>query len=477
MGDPLQAHHEDILHAFLLGRARRAPWKPQAAKTQLRVCRTGQSTAVMTPTLPVTRTPSLCPAVRPASPPRPALRFCVCLCPCAGGRLSPGHTPDTPRGQRGATAGAALGATAGGRPGPGPPARSSPGAEGPATPSRARRSLTVGAGAAGSAAGRGDGPRPASDRGAGREGGGLPFGVGRVNICRKPGRLFHLAEAQGGRGGGRGATSGTRCPGKGAKSGARCARSPLHCRIRYPAAAAVSHPRPRQRQPRRGVGSQTSRGAEPPLSSDEPGGAASASRVRARREPRLCRRGGVRHPCGGDGGDGAGGGSGGGEPLGGRAGKVSVGQGRCGGGTVTQRARCGGEALPPGPRVPEDAAVAAQGEGRRRRGAWGAKAPPLQARVRWLPTAGMLVGANGKPHPGPVLLKKEKDSILCPAAQRSGSSWAKGASLPNSLISLLLAAGSGRKSGQLPAAAGDVSKAASRVTAAAALPPPCPEVA
>ncbi|CAN8215549.1 unnamed protein product [Coccothraustes coccothraustes] len=75
-----------------------------------------------------------------------------------------------------------------------------------------------------------------------------------------------------------GATGGTRCSGKGAKSGARCARSPLDCRIRYPAAAAVSHPRPRQRQPRRGVGSQTSRGAEPPLSSDEPGGAASASR-------------------------------------------------------------------------------------------------------------------------------------------------------------------------------------------------------
>ncbi|XP_041274271.1 translation initiation factor IF-2-like [Onychostruthus taczanowskii] len=35
-----------------------------------------------------------------------------------------------------------------------------------------------------------------------------------------------------------GATDGTRCPGKGAKSGARCARSPIDCRIRYPAAAA-----------------------------------------------------------------------------------------------------------------------------------------------------------------------------------------------------------------------------------------------
>lgn len=63
--------------------------------------------------------------------------------------------------------------------------------------------------------------------------------------------------------------------------------------------AAVSHPRPRQRQPRRGVGSQTSRGEEPPLSSDEPSGAASASRVRARREPLLCRLGSVRHPFGG----------------------------------------------------------------------------------------------------------------------------------------------------------------------------------
>ncbi|XP_039568756.1 translation initiation factor IF-2-like isoform X1 [Passer montanus] len=173
-----------------------------------------------------------------------------------------------------------------------------------------------------------------------------------------------------------GATGGTRCPGKGVKSGARCARSPLDCRIRYPAAAAVSHPRPRQRQPRRGVGSQTSRGAEPPLSSDEPGGAASASRVRARREPRLCRRGGVRHPCGGDGGDGAGGGSGGAAPRRpGRKGKRGTGKVRRGHGHAKGTVR--GEALPPGPRVPEDVAVAAQGEGRRRRGAWGAKAPPL----------------------------------------------------------------------------------------------------
>lgn len=46
--------------------------------------------------------------------------------------------------------------------------------------------------------------------------------------------------------------------------------------------------------------------------------------------------------------------------------------------------------------------------------------------------------------------------------------------MPSSLISLLLATGSGRKSGQLPAAAGDVSQAARRVTAAAALPPPSP---
>lgn len=69
-------------------------------------------------------------------------------------------------------------------------------------------------------------------------------------------------------------------------------------------------------------------------------------------------------PSAGDGGDRAGGGSGrGGEPLGGRAGKVSVGQGRCGGGMVTKRARGEGEkeALLPGPPVPEEAAAAARG--------------------------------------------------------------------------------------------------------------------
>lgn len=249
--------------------------------------------------------------------------------------------------------------------------------------------------------------------------------------------------------------------------------SPLACRIRYPAAA-VSHPRPRQRQPRRGVGSQTSRGAEPPLSSDEPGGAASASRVRARREPRLCRRGGVRHPCGGDGGDGAGGGSGGGQPLGGRAGKVSVGQGRCGGGTVTQRAGCGGRRCPQGCESPRTMlwrprARGGGGEGRRgrkllrsRHGADGFRQRGCSSVRMANPTRGLSCYKK----------KKEKCSILCPAAQRSGFFWGKGASFPNSLISLLLPAGSGRKSGQLPAAAGDVSKAASRVTAAAALPPP-----
>lgn len=98
----------------------------------------------------------------------------------------------------------------------------------------------------------------------------------------------------------------------------------------------------------------------------------------------------------------------------------------------------------------------------RERGRRGANAPPLQPWGRWLPTARMLVGANGEPHASPVLIKKERDSILCPAAQKSCSSWAKGASSPNSLISLLLAAGCGRKSRQLPAAAGDVSKAASK---------------
>ncbi|XP_037993171.1 translation initiation factor IF-2-like [Motacilla alba alba] len=277
----------------------------------------------MTPTLPVTRTPSPCPQPVPRVPSPPRVKvLCLPLSVC--GRAA------VPRAHAGHTSGTARGTGPGVGPAPArPPAQAlapergpaGHGARGTATPSRPRRSLTLGAGAAGSAAGRGDGPRPASDRGAGREGGGLPFGVGRVNICRKPGRLFHLAEAQGFGEGAWVRRAARGCPGKGAKSGARCARSPLDCRIRYPAAAAVSHPRPRQRQPRRGVGSQTSRGAEPPLSSDEPGGAASASRVRARREPRLCRRGGVRHPCGGDGGDGAGGGSGGGQPLGGRAGE------------------------------------------------------------------------------------------------------------------------------------------------------------
>lgn len=163
---------------FLLGRARRAPWQPQAAKTPLRVCRTGQSTAVMTPTLPVTRTPSACPGLCPASPPRPALGFCVRLCPCAGRPLGTRrrHLGDGAGHKAGARSGHGRGSA---RPRP-PPARSSPGAErgpaghgprGTATPSRPRRSLTLGAGAAGSAAGRGDGPRPASDRGAGRDGG------------------------------------------------------------------------------------------------------------------------------------------------------------------------------------------------------------------------------------------------------------------------------------------------------------------
>lgn len=116
MGDRLLARHEDIRHTFLLGRAREAPWKPQAAKTLLRVCRAGQSATVMTPTLPVPRTPSPCPGLCPASPPRPAFSSCVCLCPSAG--AVPGHTPDAPWGQRGAghTAGAVLGS----RPGVGP---------------------------------------------------------------------------------------------------------------------------------------------------------------------------------------------------------------------------------------------------------------------------------------------------------------------------------------------------------------------
>lgn len=120
MGDPQQARHEDICHTFLLGRARRAPWKPQAAKTLPRVHRIGQSTAVMTPTLPGTRTPGPCPGLRPTSPPRPALSvlWALCLCPCAGGRAAvPGHTAGSPRGQRGAHG---RGCARGPRPGVGP---------------------------------------------------------------------------------------------------------------------------------------------------------------------------------------------------------------------------------------------------------------------------------------------------------------------------------------------------------------------
>lgn len=84
----------------------------------------GQSTAVMTPTLPDTRTPSACPGLCPASPPRPPRGLCSPLSVC-------GRAAGTRRAQLGDRRGTGPGvARAQGRGSarPGPPARCSPGA-------------------------------------------------------------------------------------------------------------------------------------------------------------------------------------------------------------------------------------------------------------------------------------------------------------------------------------------------------------
>lgn len=220
------------------------------------------------------------------------------------------------------------------------------------------------------------GRTPARLRQGCRPGGGRPpFRCRKGEYLSETRAFIPLGRSGGGRGWGMGETGGTRCPGKGARSGP--AMSPLGCRIRYPAAAAGRRESPpaaaASASPRRWQPDEPRRGAAAVLGwtrwgcQRQPSARkARAEAVPARRRATPLRRGWRRRGGGRE--------RGGAAPRRpGRKGKRGTGKVRRGHGHAKGRVR--GEALPPGPRVPEDVAVATQGAGRRRRGAWGAKAP------------------------------------------------------------------------------------------------------
>lgn len=232
-------------------------------------------------------------------------------------------------------------------------------------------------------------------------GGGL-FAVGRVNLCSdKAVGLFRrnkntLCRSWGGLGGEGCVTRGGLArpgPTRGARGRSGrivpASHSALWSANQRQPRAAVSHPRPRQHQslPRRWQPDEPRRGAATVLGWTRRGCQRQSSALRGEsRVPAGAAACGT--PSAGLAATGRGAGAGGGEPLGGRAGKVSVDGVRKGEGRRSAR---GHGATGKGPPGSEGGTTAASGcgEGWARIGRWAGETPS----AHWgsLPTAGMLV--------------------------------------------------------------------------------------